>query len=165
MDQNLEPAGIMWDMPTPYFASCELLFRLLILFHSGPKSNLLQLLLWISLERNPSVQKQLVLLRRNRVVPKMQPIVLMTSVGTDNSWYRFVFSEFLAEFAFEIGSGLLTEVRRLQSLLAERDKAIQDMKEEKDDLEKSVESLRTALRQQEQSAGACVPTMSGYPVH
>jgi hypothetical protein len=63
-----------------------------------------------------------------------------------------------AEFAFEIGSGLLTEVRRLQSLLAERDKAIQDMKEEKDDLEKSVESLRTALRQQEQSAGACVLT-------
>ena len=58
-----------------------------------------------------------------------------------------------SEFAFEIGSGLLTEVRRLQSLLAERDKAIQDMKEEKDDLEKSVESLRTALRQQEQSAG------------
>ncbi|PPQ81667.1 hypothetical protein CVT26_013990 [Gymnopilus dilepis] len=56
------------------------------------------------------------------------------------------------EFAFEIGSGLLTEVRRLQSLLGERDKAIQDMKEEKDDLEKSVEALRTALRQQEQSA-------------
>ncbi|KAL1742281.1 coiled-coil protein [Schizophyllum fasciatum] len=53
------------------------------------------------------------------------------------------------EFAFEIGSGLLTEVRRLQSLLGERDKAIQDMKEEKDDLEKSVESLRTALKQQE----------------
>ena len=58
------------------------------------------------------------------------------------------------EFAFEIGSGLLTEVRRLQSLLGERDKAIQDMKEEKDDLEKSVETLRTALREQEQSAGA-----------
>jgi hypothetical protein len=57
------------------------------------------------------------------------------------------------EFAFEIGRGLLTEVRRLQSLLGERDKAIQDMKEEKDDLEKSVESLRTALRQQEQSTG------------
>jgi hypothetical protein len=57
------------------------------------------------------------------------------------------------EFAFEIGSGLLTEVRRLQSLLGERDKAIQDMKEEKDDLEKSLESLRTTLHQQEQSAG------------
>ncbi|KAJ7918468.1 hypothetical protein B0H13DRAFT_292422 [Mycena leptocephala] len=56
------------------------------------------------------------------------------------------------EFAFEIGSGLLTEVRRLQSLLGERDKAIQDMKEEKDDLEKSVEGLRAALRQQESSA-------------
>ncbi|KAG7095356.1 hypothetical protein E1B28_006115 [Marasmius oreades] len=56
------------------------------------------------------------------------------------------------EFAFEIGSGLLNEVRRLQSLLGERDKAIQDMKEERDDLEASVESLRTALKQQEQSA-------------
>ncbi|KAF9237380.1 coiled-coil protein [Melanogaster broomeanus] len=56
------------------------------------------------------------------------------------------------EFAFEIGSGLLTEVRRLQSLLGERDKAIQDMKEEKDDLEKSIEALRAALRAQEQSS-------------
>lgn len=59
---------------------------------------------------------------------------------------------FCTEFAFEIGSGLLTEVRRLQSLLGERDKAIQDMKEEKDDLEKTLDSLRQALRQQEQSA-------------
>jgi predicted nucleic acid-binding Zn-ribbon protein len=58
-----------------------------------------------------------------------------------------------SEFAFEIGSGLLTEVRRLQSLLGERDKAIQDMKEEKDDLEKTVEAIRTNLRQQEQSSG------------
>ncbi|KAF8583299.1 hypothetical protein K439DRAFT_1661365 [Ramaria rubella] len=56
------------------------------------------------------------------------------------------------EFAFEIGSSLLTEVRRLQSLLAERDKAIQDMKEEKDDLEKLVENLTTGLRTQETSA-------------
>ncbi|TFK91198.1 hypothetical protein K466DRAFT_583031 [Polyporus arcularius HHB13444] len=56
------------------------------------------------------------------------------------------------EFAFEIGSGLLTEVRRLQSLLGERDKAIADMKEEKDDLEKSLENLRQTLREQEQSA-------------
>ncbi|KAG8719434.1 hypothetical protein FRC08_002819 [Ceratobasidium sp. 394] len=53
------------------------------------------------------------------------------------------------EFAFEIGSSLLVEVRRLQALLAERDKAIQDMKEEKDDLEKLVESLRMSLREQE----------------
>ncbi|KAJ3964594.1 hypothetical protein EV361DRAFT_977397 [Lentinula raphanica] len=56
------------------------------------------------------------------------------------------------EFAFEIGSGLLSKVCRLQSLLGERDKAIQDMKEEKDDLEASAESLRKALKQQEQSA-------------
>ena len=57
------------------------------------------------------------------------------------------------EFAFEIGSGLLTEVRRLQSLLGERDKAIQDLKEEKDDLEKNIEGLRSALRTQEGTAG------------
>ncbi|KZS93912.1 hypothetical protein SISNIDRAFT_484879 [Sistotremastrum niveocremeum HHB9708] len=57
-----------------------------------------------------------------------------------------------AQFAFEIGSGLLTEVRRLQSLLGERDKALQDMKEEKDDLEKSLDSLRNTLRSQEQNA-------------
>jgi hypothetical protein len=44
-------------------------------------------------------------------------------------------------------------VRRLQSLLGERDKAIQDMKEEKDDLEKTVEAIRINLRQQEQSSG------------
>ena len=53
------------------------------------------------------------------------------------------------EFAFEIGSGLLTEVRRLQALLAERDKALQDLKEEKDDLERSGDALRQALKTQE----------------
>jgi len=60
------------------------------------------------------------------------------------------------EFAFEIGSGLLTEVRRLQSLLGERDKAIQDMKEEKDDLERIVESLRTTIRQNDKMIGRCL---------
>ena len=59
----------------------------------------------------------------------------------------------LTEFAFEIGSSLLTEVRRLQSLLGERDKVIQNMKEERDDMVKADEALRTALRQQEQNAG------------
>ena len=44
-------------------------------------------------------------------------------------------------------------MRRLQSLLGEREKAIQDMKEEKDDLEKTVEAIRINLRQQEQSSG------------
>ena len=47
------------------------------------------------------------------------------------------------EFTFEIGSGLL----------GKRDKVIQDMKEEKGDLEKTVESLCTALRAQEQNSG------------
>ncbi|KAJ2926981.1 hypothetical protein H1R20_g10110, partial [Candolleomyces eurysporus] len=56
------------------------------------------------------------------------------------------------EFSFEIGSGLLAEVRRLQSLLAERDKTIQDLKEEKDDLDKTLETLRGTLRQQEQQS-------------
>lgn len=86
---------------------------------------------------------------------KMPHIERTTSVGISvplRPCHRSFFAPQL-EFAFEIGSGLLTEVRRLQSLLGERDKAIQDMKEEKDDLEKSVEALRTALRQQEQSAG------------
>lgn len=63
----------------------------------------------------------------------------------------------LAEFAFEIGSSLLTEVRRLQSLLGERDKAIQDMKEEKDDLAKLVEDLTSGLRTQEANAGLYSP--------
>ncbi|OCH89225.1 hypothetical protein OBBRIDRAFT_888562 [Obba rivulosa] len=56
------------------------------------------------------------------------------------------------EFAFEIGSGLLVEVRRLQALLAEKSRKLQDVDEEKQDLEASIEGLQAALRQQEQSA-------------
>ena len=92
---------------------------------------------------------------------KPQSHSLLTFMST--SYYPFLRQCFLftvliscpyhSEFAFEIGSGLLTEVRRLQSLLGERDKAIQDMKEEKDDLERSIESLQKALKQQEQSTG------------
>ena len=59
----------------------------------------------------------------------------------------------MAEFAFEIGSSLLTEVRRLQGMLAERDKTIQDLKEERDEHERTTEGLKTALRQQEASTG------------
>ena len=85
------------------------------------------------------------------VGPKTQLTERMTLVRGSPSDQCHI--SYRLEFAFEIGSGLLTEVRRLQSLLGERDKAIQDMKEEKDDLEKSIESLRTALRSQEQSSG------------
>ena len=48
------------------------------------------------------------------------------------------------------------EIRRMHALLSERDKALQDMKEERDDLEKSLESLRSALRERETSAGVFV---------
>lgn len=57
------------------------------------------------------------------------------------------------EFATEIGNHLTREIRRMHALLSERDKALQDMKEERDDLEKSLESLRSALREREASAG------------
>ncbi|KAF8631111.1 hypothetical protein AX17_005156 [Amanita inopinata Kibby_2008] len=50
--------------------------------------------------------------------------------------------------ADDVGNGLLTEVRRLQSLLGEQDKEIQDVKDEKGALEKTVESLRIAIREQ-----------------
>jgi len=57
------------------------------------------------------------------------------------------------EFAFEIGSSLLTEVRRLQSLIAERDKGIQDLKEENQDLLQAVEDLKSGLESQKSAAG------------
>ncbi|KAG8954575.1 hypothetical protein FRC03_011414 [Tulasnella sp. 419] len=57
-----------------------------------------------------------------------------------------------AEFAFEIGSSLLAEVRRLQSLLGERDKTLQAKQEEIDDLEKQLDSAKLTNRQQEASA-------------
>ena len=91
--------------------------------------------------RSPGVQRML------HIVPMM----LVRSVYMVSLLYTRL--TVFIEFAFEIGSGLLTEVRRLQSLLGERDKAIQDTKEEKDDLEKTIESLRSGLRAQEQSSG------------
>ena len=59
----------------------------------------------------------------------------------------------VTEFASEIGSSLLTELRGLQALLAERDKTIQDFKEERDDLKRTIEELKTTLRQKEANAG------------
>ena len=89
-----------------------------------------------------------------RVERRMRNTAQTTSVS--RSYQVFYSSGLLTnvtEFAFEIGSSLLTEVRRLQALLAERDKAIQDFKEERDDLERTIEGLKTALRQQEANAG------------
>lgn len=41
----------------------------------------------------------------------------------------------------------------MQALLSERDKALQDLKEERDDLERSLETLRAGLRERETAAG------------
>lgn len=57
------------------------------------------------------------------------------------------------EFATEIGNQLTREIRRVQALLSERDKALQDLKEERDDLERTLESLRAGLREREAAAG------------
>ncbi len=48
----------------------------------------------------------------------------------------------------------MCEVRLLKSLLEGCDKAIQDMKEEKDDLENAFENMRTVSRTPEQNAGS-----------
>ena len=69
---------------------------------------------------------------RNLGVQKTQLIVQMMSVSIKLFISCSCLTCLISEFAFEIGSSLLTEVRRLQSLLAERDKAIQEMKEEKE---------------------------------
>lgn len=82
------------------------------------------------------------------------PTAPMMSVSTLSLLYLLLLSMFVTEFAFEIGSSLLVEVRRLQALLAERDKLIKDMQEEKDDLERAIESLRMSLREQEGTTGA-----------
>jgi hypothetical protein len=66
--------------------------------------------------------------------------MMLVRVAIQHHPHGLTFLKF--EFAFEIGSGLPTEVRRLQDLLAERDKVIQNMKEEKEGLEKSLEGLR-----------------------
>ncbi|KAL5512109.1 hypothetical protein ACEPAG_3630 [Sanghuangporus baumii] len=60
---------------------------------------------------------------------KMQPIEQMMLICTSICSLRYLFILVL-EFAFKIESSLLMEVQRLQSLLGECDKAIQNMKEE-----------------------------------
>ncbi|KAH7097727.1 hypothetical protein BKA62DRAFT_674809 [Auriculariales sp. MPI-PUGE-AT-0066] len=53
------------------------------------------------------------------------------------------------EFAFEIGSSLLTEVRRLQDLLGERDKAIESIEKERAELERNVNALKETVERQD----------------
>lgn len=58
------------------------------------------------------------------------------------------------EFATEIGQNLLVEVRRLQALLNERDRALEKLSEEKETWEQESQSLLIAVRTAESSVGA-----------
>lgn len=60
------------------------------------------------------------------------------------------------EFATEIGQNLLVEVRRLQALLSERDRALEKLGEEKDSWEAERESMLSAVRNAESSVGKCL---------
>jgi hypothetical protein len=57
------------------------------------------------------------------------------------------------EFATEIGQNLLVEVRRLQALLSERDRAIEKFGEEKEGWESERQGLISAMRAAEGSVG------------
>ena len=57
------------------------------------------------------------------------------------------------EFATEIGQNLLVEVRRLQSLLSERDRVLEKLAEEKDGWRGEREALMAAMRASEGSIG------------
>lgn len=59
------------------------------------------------------------------------------------------------EFATEIGQNLLVEVRRLQALLTERDKALERAQEERDASEQEKGILLAAVRSAETSVGKC----------
>lgn len=57
------------------------------------------------------------------------------------------------EFATEIGQNLLAEVRRLQTLLSERDKALERIAEEKDSWDAERGALAASLRSAETNVG------------
>lgn len=57
------------------------------------------------------------------------------------------------EFATEIGQNLLVEVRRLQALLSERDRALGKISEEKENWESEKQSILNAVRSAESSVG------------
>lgn len=57
------------------------------------------------------------------------------------------------EFATEIGQNLLVEVRRLQSLLTERDRTITHMNEERDAWETERTKFATTIKNAEATVG------------
>lgn len=62
------------------------------------------------------------------------------------------------EFATEIGQGLLMEVRKMQSLLQEKDDQLKALQAAKADLERAAESMAKQLRQREENEGKYTPT-------
>jgi len=57
------------------------------------------------------------------------------------------------EFATEIGQNLLVEVRRLQALLSERDRALEKFNEERDSWESERNGMLAAVRTAEGNTG------------
>jgi hypothetical protein len=57
------------------------------------------------------------------------------------------------EFATEIGQNLLVEVRRLQALLSERDRALEKFSEERDGWESERNGMLAAVRTAEGNTG------------
>ena len=60
------------------------------------------------------------------------------------------------EFATEIGQNLLVEVRRLQALLSERDRALEKFCEEKEGWDAERDGLVAAIRASDSNVGTCM---------
>lgn len=57
------------------------------------------------------------------------------------------------EFATEIGQGLLLEVRKMQTLLQEKEEQLRTLQIQKADLERAAEALTKLLRQKDEAEG------------
>jgi hypothetical protein len=57
------------------------------------------------------------------------------------------------EFATEIGQGLLLEVRKMQTLLQEKEEQLRSLQIQKADLERAAEALTKQLRQKDEAEG------------
>lgn len=111
-------------------------------------------ILWVEMKLLLSLQRPVHLRRNPHGGPRMPPIGHTTLASNFMQSSISITHDYnLTEFAFEIGSSLLTEVRRLQSLIGERDKAIQDLNEENQDLRQAVEDLKSGLETQKSTAG------------
>jgi len=67
------------------------------------------------------------------------------------------------EFATEIGQNLLVEVRRLQALLSERDRALEKFNEERDGWESERNGMLAAVRTAEGNTGKLKLSFASTP--